>query len=80
MNEAVSDAQRTARYLKEKHGVPVSQSALEKLRIQPDKYYGRAGLYTPKTAAKIANELLSDRPVSLQLNRTVSEPNPNEAP
>ena len=66
-------------HIKEEHGVPVSRSALEKLRVKPDAYYGRAGLYTPKTAAKIAKDLTSDRPVNLGLNQPVSDPTPNEA-
>jgi hypothetical protein len=67
------------KYIEEEFGVPVSPSALEKLRIKPDRYYGRRGLYTPKTAAIIAKELISDRPVNLQLNRAVTDSTPNEA-
>jgi len=66
-------------YIEQEFGVPVSKSALEKLRIKPDRYYGRQGLYKPATAAKIAREMISDRPVNLQLNRAVTEPNPNAA-
>ena len=67
------------KHIEQEHGVPVSRSALEKLRVRPDCYYGRAGLYSPETAAKIAKELISDRPVNLQLNRAVTDSNPNEA-
>jgi hypothetical protein len=65
-------------HIKQQHGVPVSRSALEKLRVRPDRYYGRAGLYSPKTAAKIAQSLISDHPSNLGLNQPVTEPN-NEA-
>jgi hypothetical protein len=67
------------KYIEWVWGVPVSRSALEKLRVKPDKYYGRQGLYSADTAAKIAKELISDHPVNLGLNRAVTEHNPNAA-
>ena len=66
-------------YIEQEFGVPVSKSALEKLRVKPDAYYGRAGLYTPETAAKLAKELVSDHPVNLGLNQPVTDSSPNEA-
>jgi len=33
--------------LEQEYGVPVSRSALEKLRIEPDCYYGQAGSVRP---------------------------------
>jgi hypothetical protein len=65
--------------LEQEFGVPVPRSALEKLRIKPDCYYGRQGLYGPPTIAKIAKELISDQPVNLGLNQPVTEPTPPEA-
>ena len=66
-------------YIEEEFGVPVSKSALEKLRIKPDRYYGRQGLYKPATAAKIAREMISDHPVNLGLNQPVTDSTSNEA-
>jgi hypothetical protein len=67
------------RILEQEFGVPASKSALEKLRIEPDCYYGRQGLYGPPTIAKIAKELISDRPVNLRLNEPVTDSTPPEA-
>jgi len=67
------------KYIEEEFGVPVSPSALEKLRVKPDRYYGRQGLYKPTTAAKIAKELISDHPVNLGLNQPVTDSTPPEA-
>jgi len=70
-------------YLKEKRGVPVSPSALEKLsaqgRLKPDKYYGQTKLYTPQTADKLANDLLTNRRVNLRLNKPSADSDPPEA-
>jgi hypothetical protein len=67
------------KYIEENFGVPVSRSALEKLRIEPDQYYGRQGLYKLTTAAKIAKGLISDHPVNLGLNQPVTDSTPPEA-
>ena len=59
-------------YLAATHGVPVKLSSLDKLamtgRLRADKFFGNHHLYTPKTAAKLASELLSDSPKNLQLD------------
>ena len=58
-------------YLAETHGCPVKLSSLDKMAmnglLRADKYYGNHCLYTPQTADKIAEQLLTDRPVNLRL-------------
>jgi hypothetical protein len=67
-------------YLKEKHGVPVSKSAVEKLaaqgRLLPDRFYGQVHLYTPQTADRFADQLVSTGRVNLRLNKPPTDSNP----
>jgi hypothetical protein len=70
-------------YIEDKYGFRPSSSVIEKLgmlgRFAPDSYYGRAALYRPETIDKLANELISERPVDLGLPR-YEKSNSNEAP
>jgi hypothetical protein len=65
--------------LEQEFGVPVSRSALEKLRIAPDRYYGKQGLYGLETIARLAAQLITDHPVNLGLNQPVTDPTPEAA-
>jgi hypothetical protein len=84
MSKRYLTRKRLPDYIREKHGIPVPLSSLNKLaaagRLKPDKFYGKTELYTPATADRLVKtELLSDRRVNLRLNEPVIEPNPNEA-
>ena len=61
-----------ARYIAEKHGVPIKLSSLDKLamsgRLRADKYFGNACLYRPETADALASGLLSDRRTNAGIN------------
>jgi len=65
--------------IEQTHGFRPPLSSLNKLAMQgrlvPDGYYGKTSLYTPQTAAKLGDELLSDRRVNLRINPE----SPNEA-
>jgi hypothetical protein len=57
-------------FIREKFGVPLSKSVLDKSRMltgqpRPDAFYGAKELFTEKTLKEFAQTLISDKPVKL---------------
>jgi hypothetical protein len=49
-------------HIREKYGVPVSKSTIDKRPPKPDAYYGNRELFTEPTLKKYAGALISDKP------------------